>query len=100
MKTSRFTDSQIIAIVKQAEAGSPVPELCPAHGGPKPLHKQSLTFIRLSQCVLTRRECTTYFGVTDEAHTRLVLRWSALTNLCHLNLRVKTHWRKNGANQR
>ena len=25
MKTSRFTDSQIIAILKQAEGGSPVP---------------------------------------------------------------------------
>jgi putative transposase len=32
MKTSRFTDSQIIAILKQAEAGSPVPELCREHG--------------------------------------------------------------------
>ena len=31
MKTSRFTDSQIIAILKQAEAGSPVPELCREH---------------------------------------------------------------------
>ncbi|MFC5481421.1 IS3 family transposase, partial [Massilia suwonensis] len=31
-KTSRFTDSQIIAILKQAEAGSPVPELCREHG--------------------------------------------------------------------
>jgi putative transposase len=28
MKTSEFTDSQIMAILKQAEAGSPVPELC------------------------------------------------------------------------
>lgn len=28
MKTSRFTDSQIIAILKQAEAGPPIPELC------------------------------------------------------------------------
>lgn len=28
MKTSRFTDSQIMQILKQAEAGSPVPELC------------------------------------------------------------------------
>jgi transposase-like protein len=28
MKTSRFSDSQIIAILKQAEGGSPVPELC------------------------------------------------------------------------
>jgi putative transposase len=32
MKTSRFTDSQIIAIIKQAEGGSPVPELCREHG--------------------------------------------------------------------
>ena len=31
MKTSRFTDSQIIAILKQAEGGSPVPELCREH---------------------------------------------------------------------
>jgi putative transposase len=32
VKTSRFTDSQIIAILKQAEAGSPIPELCREHG--------------------------------------------------------------------
>jgi len=28
MKTSRFTDSRIMAILKQAESGMPVPELC------------------------------------------------------------------------
>jgi putative transposase len=32
VKTSRFSDSQIISILKQAEAGSPVPELCREHG--------------------------------------------------------------------
>lgn len=32
MKTSRFTDSQIIAILKEAEGGIPVPELCRTHG--------------------------------------------------------------------
>ncbi len=32
MKKSRDTDSQIIAILKQAEAGTPVPELCREHG--------------------------------------------------------------------
>jgi len=32
MKRSRFTDSQILAILKQAEGGMPVPELCRQHG--------------------------------------------------------------------
>ena len=32
MKKSRYTDSQIIAILKQAESGTPVPELCREHG--------------------------------------------------------------------
>ena len=32
MKQSRFTDSQIIAILKQAEARTPVPEVCREHG--------------------------------------------------------------------
>ena len=31
MKTSKFSDSQIVAILKQAEAGTPVPELCREH---------------------------------------------------------------------
>ena len=31
MKRSRVTDSQILAILKQAEAGTPVPELCREH---------------------------------------------------------------------
>jgi len=32
MKKPRYTDSQIMAILKQAEAGAPVPELCREHG--------------------------------------------------------------------
>ena len=32
MKKSRFTDSQILTILKQAENGVPVPELCREHG--------------------------------------------------------------------
>ena len=32
MKKSRYTDSQILAILKQAEAGTPVPDLCREHG--------------------------------------------------------------------
>ncbi len=32
MKTSRFTDSQILAILKEAEGGQPVSALCREHG--------------------------------------------------------------------
>jgi len=32
MKKSKYSDSQILAILKQAEAGAPVPELCREHG--------------------------------------------------------------------
>ena len=32
MKHSKFTDSQIIAILKQAEKGIPVPQVCREHG--------------------------------------------------------------------
>ena len=32
MKKSKFTDSQIIAILKQAEVGTPTPDLCREHG--------------------------------------------------------------------
>jgi len=32
MKRSRFTDSQILAVLKQAEVGTAVPDLCREHG--------------------------------------------------------------------
>ena len=32
MKQSRFTESQIMAILKLAEEGTPVPQLCREHG--------------------------------------------------------------------
>lgn len=32
MRKSRYTDSQILAILKQAEAGAPLPALCREHG--------------------------------------------------------------------
>lgn len=32
MKTSKYSDSLIMIILKQAEAGTPVPNLCREHG--------------------------------------------------------------------
>ena len=32
MKTSKYSDGQILAIMKEAEAGTPVPQLCRTHG--------------------------------------------------------------------
>jgi putative transposase len=32
MKKSRFTDPQIMGVLKQADGGMPVPELCREHG--------------------------------------------------------------------
>lgn len=32
MKTSKFSDTQIVAILKQAESGVPVPDLCRDNG--------------------------------------------------------------------
>lgn len=31
MKKSKFTDSQILSILKQAEGGTPVPQICREH---------------------------------------------------------------------
>ena len=32
MKKSKFSDSQIISVLKQAESGTPIPDLCREHG--------------------------------------------------------------------
>ena len=32
MKTSKYSDSLIMSILKQAEAGTPIPNLCSEHG--------------------------------------------------------------------
>lgn len=32
MKKSKFSDSQIISVLKQAETGTPIPDLCREHG--------------------------------------------------------------------
>lgn len=39
MRKSCFTDRQIMALLKQAEGGAPVPDLCREHG---------ITFVKVS----------------------------------------------------
>ena len=56
MKQSRFTDSQIIAFLKQAEAGTPVPEVCREHG------ISSATFYKW---------CSKYAGMDASLMTRM-----------------------------
>ena len=55
MKTSRYTDSQILAILKQAEAGSPIPELCREHGmSTAPFYKWRAKFGGMDASLMAR----------------------------------------------
>ena len=55
MKTSKFTDSQIMAILKQAEAGAPVPELCREHGmSSAPFYKWRAKFGGMDASLMAR----------------------------------------------
>ncbi|CAI1986347.1 Uncharacterised protein [Serratia proteamaculans] len=76
MKKSRFTDGQIMAILKLAEAGTPVAELCREHGmssasfyycaGPAWINHgypgsytilERIFFLSISWCLITAATC-------------------------------------------
>ena len=44
MKTSKYSDSLIMIILKQAEAGTPVPNLCREHGMSTALAQQCCSY--------------------------------------------------------
>jgi putative transposase len=55
MKTSRYSDSQIMAILKQVEAGLPIPELCHEHGmSSTTFYKWRTKFGVIDACLMTR----------------------------------------------
>jgi len=58
MRKSRYSDSQIMAILKEAEGGTPVPALCREHG------MSSATFLQVA-CQVWR-----YGRLLDEADER------------------------------
>jgi len=49
MKKSKYSDSQIMSILKQAEGGAPVQELCREHGTNSGLSIQRKTFMTFSE---------------------------------------------------
>ena len=52
-----FTDSQVVAIHKQAESGTPVPELCREHGISSVTFAPALTYLRIRAiCSSVKRE--------------------------------------------
>ena len=44
MKTSRYTEAQILAILRQAEGGVPVSQLCREHGMSDVFRRKSIFF--------------------------------------------------------
>ena len=52
MKKPRYSDSQIMAILKQAEAGTPVPELCREYG------MSSASFYKWRHCCPVKQNLT------------------------------------------
>jgi len=55
MKSSQFSDSQILAILKQAETGVPVAELCREHGmGNSTFYKWRAKYGGMDASLMTR----------------------------------------------
>jgi putative transposase len=55
MKRSRFTGSQILAVLRQAEAGTMVPDLCREHGiSPATFHKWRSKYAGMDVSLMTR----------------------------------------------
>ena len=55
MKKAHFTDSQILAILKQAEGGVPIPELCLEHGmGNSTFYKWRAKYGGMDASLMTR----------------------------------------------
>ena len=55
MKTSKYSDSLIMSILKQAEAGTPVPNLCREHGmSSATFYKWKSKYGGIGLCMMTR----------------------------------------------
>ena len=55
MKTSKYSDSLIMSILKQAEAGTPIPNLCREHGmSSATFYKWKSKYVGMDLSMMTR----------------------------------------------
>ncbi len=88
MRMSRFTDSQIMAILKEADSGQPVQEICRQHGiSPATFHKWKSKYGGLEASDLKRlRELETENSRLKRMYADLSLENNALKELIRKKL--------------
>ena len=68
MRKSRFTDSQIMAVLKQAGAGVKVPDLCREHGiSSATFYKWRSRFGGMDTSMMKLFRCVRSYGVEPES---------------------------------
>ena len=82
MKVSRFSDSQIMAILKQAEAGTPAPELCREQGiSSATFYKWRTKFGGMDASLLSRQR-----ELEDENRRREMAQEAVRSDQCSIKL--------------
>jgi putative transposase len=98
MKTSRFTDSQIPAILKQAESGLPVSELCREHGmSSTTFYKWRTKYGGMDTTFIRIRQGWLFLAVMIDLFSRSVIGWSmGKNNNAQLvqDALTMAHWRR------
>lgn len=91
MKKSRFSESQIIVILKQADGGTPVPELCREHGMNSALfYRWRSKFGGMDASMMARlKEFEEENGRLKKMYAEERLKAEIVAEALELNLRIK-----------